>query len=388
MDMRDRLLTAVFLLSPLVAGCSGSAVEAKTAADGSSAAAPVQRLERMTVVGYRADDLIVELERARALLLVDRFEPAANAFDKLMRLTTDPELKALATYNSGVAYEGLGKREMAATRYGALASDQPDEPITRNALVRLSRLQGYGEHWKELGETADQLLNRSDLPEMDRIEAYGARALSLLERGELQKAKLAVARAQAIIEKHSFGRSGAPPVQLAQVSFAEGEIRRLDSEKLKLTPVPTNFAEVLEARCQGLLDAQSAYTEAMRSRDAHWSAMSGYRIGQLYQQLHRETMLIPPPKNTSLKKKQLFEAAMRLRYRILIEKGLKMMDGIVRLAKRTGEDSDWITRARNAKTALAQSLADEKAALKKTPYSEEEIRAALDRLKSMAKPKP
>ena len=386
--MRLRLLTALFLLSPVLSGCNGASSDPKTADDASHAGVPVQQLERITVVGYRTDDLITELERARALLLVDRFEPAAKAFDRLMRLTTDPELKALAAYNSGVAYEGMGNREMATNRYGAVAAHHANAPITRNALVRLSRLQGYAERWKELGDTADQLLARSDLPEMDRIEAYGAKALSLVEQGNVAKAKIAVGKAQAIIDKHGFGRGGAPPVQLAQVSFAEGEIRRIESEKIQLTPVPPNFTDVLEARCQGLLDAQSAYTEAMRSRDSHWSAMSGYRIGQLYQQLHREAMEIPPPKNTSLEKQQLFEAAMRLRYRTLIEKGLKMMDGIVRLANRTGENSDWIARAREAKASLERALADEKAALKKTPYSEEEIRAALDKLRGMAKPNP
>ena len=47
-------------------------------------------------------------------------------------------------------------------------------------------------------------------------------------------------------------------------------------------------------------------------------AALGYRVGQLYQQLHRDVMQVPPPaKADTLKKKQLFEGAMRLRYRVL-----------------------------------------------------------------------
>jgi hypothetical protein len=94
-------------------------------------------------------------------------------------------------------------------------------------------------------------------------------------------------------------------------------------------------------------------------------------------------MQIPVPKHASLEQAQLFEAAMRLRYRILLEKGLQMMDGIVRLADRTGEGSYWIGRAREAKEALEQALSDEKTALGKTPYSEEELRTALGKLKEM-----
>ena len=78
------------------------------------------------------------------------------------------------------------------------------------------------------------------------------------------------------------------------MSFALGEVRRLKSERISFTPLPPNFTDVLEQRCQALLDAQAAYTDAMRGYDAHWSAMAGYRVGQLYQRLHAEVMQIPP----------------------------------------------------------------------------------------------
>jgi tetratricopeptide (TPR) repeat protein len=344
------------------------------------------------VAAYTTSELLAEMERARAHLLVDRYDEAAKGFDRVLRKAGDPELLALATYESGLAHEGLGERDVALSRYRKVADSFASQPIARNALVRISRLLGYLEKWDALGRIADTLLKREDLPEMDRIEAWGASALALVQQGDVKKARIAIGKAQRIIDKHGFGRAGAPPVQLAQVAFAEGELRRVASEKIKLTPVATNFGAVLEARCQGLLDAQSAYTEAMRSRDAHWSGMSGYRVGQLYLQLHREAMEIPPPEGVNLKQQQLFEGAMRLRYRILLEKGLKMMRGTVRLGERTGESSFWITRARDAQRALEQALADEKAAMKKLPYAEDEIRAALELLRkpstAPAKAKP
>ena len=141
----------------------------------------------------------------------------------------------------------------------------------------------------------------------------------------------------------------------------------------------------VEQRCQGLLDAQSAFTDAMRSYDAHWSAMAGYRVGQLYQQLHRDVMAIAPTsKSDTLKKKQLFEGAMRLRYRVLLEKGLKMMDGTVRLGARTGEDSAWVHRAEEARHDIELGIEDEKRALSKLPYTEAELQQALDLLRGKA----
>ena len=335
----------------------------------------------ITVAAYSTSELLAEMERARSHLLVEKYAPAARGFDRVMRMAGDQELLALATYESGLSHEGLGDRALALKRYNKVIDAHGEQPIARNAMVRASRMLGYLERWSDLETAADRLLSRQDLPLMDEIEAHGARALALIEQGQVDKARVSIGKAQTIIDREGFGRAGSPPVQLAQVSFAEGELRRVMSEKIKLTPVPANFGAVLEARCQGLLDAQSAYTEAMRSRDAHWSAMSGFRVGQLYQQLHKEAMAIPPPRDITLKQQQLFEAAMRLRYRILLEKGLKMMDGTVRLGERTGESSFWVKRAQLAKKSLEQALADERAALQLLPYSEEEVRAALDKLR-------
>jgi hypothetical protein len=127
----------------------------------------------------------------------------------------------------------------------------------------------------------------------------------------------------------------------------------------------------------------------MRSLDAHWSAMAGYRIGQLYQQLHRDVMRVPPPRSAdTLKKKQLFEGAMRLRYRVLLEKGQKMLAGTVQLGERTGESSAWILRAREAQREIDLALTDEQAALARLPFSEAELTAALEALKGAPSKKP
>jgi tetratricopeptide (TPR) repeat protein len=385
------------LLAVLVATASCGSSPGPTPADPDQAKpVPTIKTEPVVVHGYSSAELVAEFERARSFLLVDRFADAAEAFDRLSRLATDHEIAATSLYNAAVAYEGLGDRDSAVKRLQQLASAFPAQPVTKNGLVRLSRLLGYLERWSELVQVADQLLRYGPaLAVMDRIEGFGAKALGLVEQGKVDEAHQWVNRAHALIDEHRFGEGGAPPIQLAQVAFALGEIRRIRSERIHLVlvkdgqrHVPPGFVDVLERRCQGLLDAQSAYTEAMRARDAHGSAMSGYRVGQLYQQLHREAMQIPTPaKATTLRKKQLFEAAMRLRYRILLEKGLKMMGATVRMGERTGESSFWITRAREAKRDLERALADERAALAKMPFTEDDIRAALEKLKQDTKAK-
>ena len=330
-------------------------------------------------------ELAARFERARALLLAEKYKEAAEIFDQLLRLSPDGEVAPPSLYNSALAHEGLNERQTALDRYREFQRRFPEHATTRGALFRMGRLLGYLERWGELVGVADQILARKDLSVLEAIEAHGEKALGLVEQDKVDEAAREVSQARDLIEEHRLGEAGKPPLELAQVSFALGEVRRRKSERITLTPLPANFADVLEQRCQGLLDAQNAYTEAMRSFDAHWSAMAGYRVGQLYQQLHRDVMQIPPPaKASTLKKKQLFEGAMRLRYRVLLEKGLKMMEGTVRLGERTGEDSLWVHRAKEAQRDLTLSLEDEKNALARLPFSEAELQAALDQLKKPA----
>jgi hypothetical protein len=172
---------------------------------------------------------------------------------------------------------------------------------------------------------------------------------------------------------------------VAQLYFALGEIRRARAERIKLVPVPSNFAAALEARCQLLLDAQSAYSDVMRAHDAHWSAMAGYRVSELYQSLHEELMRVPPPRSAeSDRLRQLFEGAMRLRYAVLLRKASSMLEHTLAMAERTGEESSWVVRARRAKQDVDRAVVAEEAALARLPYTRQELEAALADLAARA----
>ena len=134
--------------------------------------------------------------------------------------------------------------------------------------------------------------------------------------------------------------------------------------------------------CGGLLEAQAAYAMAVRSIDPHWAAMSGYRVGEMYRALHRDLMQIPPPSTSKTEKqKQMFYAFMHVRYRILLEKGLREMEQTVALGERTADSSAWIERAREAQHEMQTALDDEKAQIARMPFTEADVNAALDILK-------
>src|SRR6185436_3946729 len=179
-----------------------------------------------------------------------------------------------------------------------------------------------------------------------------------------------------VVERDRLDAAGALPRDLAALYFALGELRRIRGERIGFDPVPPKFAEVLEQRCQLLLDAQSAYSDSMRAYDAHWSAMAGFRTAELYEHLHQDLLAVqPPPSADTERKRQLFEGAVRTRYAILLTKAKGMAEHTLAMAERTHEQSDWVQKTREALRGIEQSIKDEETALAKLPYTKADFEA-------------
>lgn len=311
-----------------------------------------------------------------------QYAQAAEIFERVLRFSPDGITAPPSMLNRGIAHDGLGERERGILRYQAFLNKWPEHPLAKLARIRMARSMAYLERWPELLETASAIASMPGLTALESIEAGGMASLALVMQNRFEEASRAVMKARDLIEERHLGESAVLPYELAVVYFALGEVRRTKSEAILFKPVPPDFTSALEKRCQGLLEAQNAYTETMRANDSHWSAMAGFRMGQLYERLHQDLVGIEPPSNAqTLKQKQLFEAAMRLRYRVLLEKGLRTMEAVVNMGKRTGESSAWINRAKEAQQKLEQALSDEKTALSKMPFTEDEIKRELERMK-------
>jgi tetratricopeptide (TPR) repeat protein len=349
------------------------------ASKGPSGPAPIPVIYATPTVVTPREELPprAKFDEARAEFEAGHYARAADLFDQVVSAEPAGELTPAALFNAGLAWEQAGQRDRAVERFRTAIARFASTEQGKSSAIAASRLMVYLEQWSSLSGVADVLLARSDLSDVERLAAYGAKALAVVEVGDPEAAERYIGKGQTIVEALRLGEGGKLPVEAAQIEFALGEVRKQRSERITFAPLPPNFAQVLETRCQGLLDAQSAYSEAMRSYDAHWAAMSGYRVGELYQRLHDDVMNIPLPKAANTEeKKLLFRGAMHLRYRVLLSKGLKMMEHTIMLGDRTGESSAWIDRARDAKRQIEQALAEQKESLAKLPYTERQLEQA------------
>jgi hypothetical protein len=337
-----------------------------------------------------ADDVATEAElaaRGERALLEQRWKDAAAAYRLL--IAADPMGPRASEYlfDLGLSLEGLEDRAGARDAFLELAHRFPTGPKARAALVRAATLDAYLEDWSALNAIGDALLGRPDLEDLDRIVALGARGLARVEQGELDAPSSSdIFDGLDLSDRFHYGERDVLPVAVAQLRFALGELRRGRSERIQFDPLPPDYLDKLDERCAGLLEAQAAYSQAVRSVDPHWAAMSGYRVGEMYRNLHRDLMAIPPPPTSKTERqKQIFFAFMHIRFRVLLEKGLRELDQTVALGERTQDSSSWIARARDVEAEMQTALADEKAQIAKMPFTEPEIQKALDLMTAKAR---
>lgn len=376
--MQSRALVLVGLAITVLAGCGG----------GSQATTPAPKVVSTptTIIGTRAEGTAKELiAKGEAALLAQRWQDAVDAFEAALAGDPDVASNPQVLYDLAVAYEGLGEREKARARFREVVRRFPNDPNARNALAREVSLDAYLEDWAALGQAGDMILARTNLEPADRMLGLGARGLSRVEAKDENAASHDIQDGLDLVDEYRYGATGQLPVAAAMLKYAHGELRKLRSEKISLDPPGTDFVLKLEARCAGLLDAQNAYADAIRSIDPLWAAMSGYRVGEMYRQLHQELMRLPAPVTAKTESdKQLFYAIMHVRYRALLDKGIEMMKRTLGLGERTGTASAWMARAKDAKDEMERALEDEKVQLAKLPYTEAEVEKALEILKKKA----
>jgi len=381
-----RALGAITFLATVASplhGCSpGASTSVKTPTNGTEKPR-VAALPRIVVTSKEALSVNELFERGMRRFSDREYVLAAGDLETAARAAPEQPWAPIAYYTAGIARDESGGFRECEEDFRRAVHSQTLVPQQRDAHIRLIRVLVYFERWKEAASEADALVNRyKDLRTLESITVRGAKALAEILEGDLEHAERDVEIARTIIEEQQFDLPVKIHVDVAVVYYALGEIRRKRAEAIRFIPPPEDFPVRLERRCQLLLDAQSAYSTTMRAYDANWSFMAGYRVGILYAQLHADLMdMLPAMSFESPERAQLFEAALRLRYSVLLEKAIGMLDHALSLTDRTRQDDEWVRLARDTHAELKGSLAEEQAALLKVPYSREELKLALEKLR-------
>ncbi len=374
----------VLVLGTVLPACGASLQTPETPAKPQGAQSPVDELvlARTVVTPDEALSIPEMFQRAEQDYEQGELTRSVEGFDRVAKLDPDGPFAVRALFRAAEVWEETGDHAGAAHRFEQLTRRYPGDRLAKSALVRAIRLNVFKEQWQLAGDQAKLLLTRyeTSLSPRDLIVGYSARALALVVEANDSEAEYFVNRGRSLVEEYRLDSAGVIPRDLAQLFFALGEIRRIRAERIRFDDVRV-FADRFEARAQLLLDAQSAYSDAMRAYDAHWTAMAGFRVGELYGKLHAEVMRVPrPPGANTERRRLLLEGAMRLRYSVLLRKGISMFEHALAMAERTQEQSEWVTRTRHMLRELEQAQLAEQKAIDALPFSRLDLQRVLDEI--------
>lgn len=342
-----------------------------------------------TIVRPDSTESIVELfERARVAESSGDLPLAEGLYRQVIEFDMNGDYRKEASFLLGALFDRVGNVVQAIQFYDQFVrevrSAGGDQRLAL-AQVRLVRLLTFTEDYARAAAVADGVAIADRSP-LEQVALHAARALGWLERGEPVQAEQEVFRGRAVLARSGLEPLYDVPLDVAALEYARGEIHRLRAESVSFVPLPQNFSEELERRCQQILIAQAAYSEVMRAKSAHYSAMAGVRVGELYTSLHHALMNMERPAPVdNPERAALFEGALRLRYAVLLRKATAMMQSTVGMIERTKEGEGWGGRAREALREIAAAEEREAEILASLPYSRAELETALDELGKRAR---
>lgn len=340
---------------------------------------------------YDAETLF---QRALDLLDGGAWADAALYFERLIREFPDHSRVLLSHYNRAVCYIHLerGDEAVAAVdKYLELLPASASERDRLDGRFKRGQALAVAKRYSEVVELFDTMLGENLLVE-DRIEAlvdagvghymlgqddaegphrYTAEYRFLearrLYRQASERARLDVA--------YFVAQSAFYLAELARLEFGEYKMRLpTDEEIAKANEIAAKrgaldtvsleklLGEQLEEKCQRLLRAQYAYLRAIREGHAGWASAAGYNVGRMYEDLHEEIRSLPAPADLNPEATALYQTMVRKKIMILLEKAEKTWATNSEMVTRTGAESEWAVKTREALTRIKEKLVAETAA--------------------------
>jgi tetratricopeptide (TPR) repeat protein len=267
------------------------------------------------------------------------FARASTAFARLADLFPASRHEAAALFNAGLAYERQDEWRLALERFRTLVRKYTG-PDAIEAGFRVAECQYHLRELADARATLDGLCRRTDLGAADRVRALAQRGIVELEDGRSEDAektlRLALGTYASASEDERLDERFA-----AQAQFYLGEVYREWFRALPLDPSKGDEAALekeLERKAEMLLSAQGHYLRAIRMGNDRWAVASGYRIGELYEELRGRMLDAPLPPGLDEEQAQAYRAELRRRVRVLATKAITAYEQTLSRASRSGVD--------------------------------------------------
>jgi tetratricopeptide (TPR) repeat protein len=289
------------------------------------------------------------------------FARAAAAFARLADLFPSSRHEAAALFDAGLAYERQDEWRLALERFRTLERKYTG-PDAVEASFRVAECQYHLRELAEARATLDALVRRAELGAADRVRALAQRGIVELEDGRSEEAertlRLALGTYASASEDERLDERFA-----AQAQFYLGEVYREWFRALPLDPSKGDdeaLERELERKAEMLLSAQGHYLRAIRMGNDRWAVASGFRIGELYEELRGRMLDAPLPPGLDEEHAQAYRAELRKRVRVLATKAITAYEQTLSRASRSGvDDLRFLGEAQASLERLKAALVEE-----------------------------
>jgi tetratricopeptide (TPR) repeat protein len=289
------------------------------------------------------------------------FRRAAAAFSRLADLFPTSRLDAAALHHAGLAYHELEEWRLALERFRTLERKY-EGPDALEASFKAAECLYHQHELADAQAALDALARRPGLGPDARIRALAQRGVVELELGQADDAERSLRLAVSTWQEASAAEP-LDPRFAAQAQYYLGETYREWFRALPLDPSSGDEAKLqrdLEHKSEMLLSAQGHYLRAIRMGDDRWAVGSGFRIGELYDELREQLLEAPLPPGLVGAEATAYRAELRRRVRVLAAKAITAYEQTLERASRTGiEDLRFLADARASLDRLKQAIADE-----------------------------
>jgi tetratricopeptide (TPR) repeat protein len=310
---------------------------------------------RIAIDAYDAGDLF---GRASAAYREEVYPLAIKLFRQVVEEFPGTEFASPALYNAGLASERLSDFQKATTFYETLVDKYPESEDITDALFRLTGAYEALEMWEDAARTLDKLMTkRRDLEAIERVECLARKGAALIHLNRPHEARENLKKAVMFYRAGSDISPTAPTYFYAMAKFKIGEIIENEMRAIVLPADEAAIGKALEKKCQLLLDAQTAYTDAIRVAHSHWAAAAAYRIGHLYRILWGDMMTAPPPSDLNEKEQDIYREILRKQIRVLLKKAVRQWERVLSMADRLALSNEWVERTKADLADIREILA-------------------------------
>ena len=287
------------------------------------------------------------------------YRRAAVAFGRVVDLHTGSAHVAPALFDAGLSHERLGEWREALLRFEALAKGYVGPDADEAAFHAAAAKWHLGDLAGARG-ILEGLAPRQDLSSSNRIRALTETGVVDLELGELDRAERGL-RLAVSLWSEAQDRERLDPYHPAQAHYYLGEVERTRFREAPLDPSRDGdhaLEAALERKTEFLLAAQGYYLRAIRVGDPDWAIASGYRIGELYDELHAQMTAAPLPPGLSEEERVAYREELGRKLKVLLVKAIAVYEQTIAAARQGNVDNRFVEAAQGSLERMKRSLVE------------------------------